>query len=127
MLPVDRRGLSGTKRTLKRRDIMKKATITLAILLFAGAAYGDAATVLRGTKVENWLIYENDGDIQVIGPQGQAGFGQTDGDQTWIYVPDGQGSTYTVTEVSPFLNRFRFVGSIPRDIFSQNTKSWHGI
>jgi len=83
---------------LKWGDIMKKATITLAILLFAGAAYGDTATVLRGTKVENWLIYENDGDIQVIGPQGQAGFGQTDGDQTWIYVPDGQNSTYTVIQ-----------------------------
>ncbi|MBW1870379.1 MAG: hypothetical protein JRI73_14325 [Deltaproteobacteria bacterium] len=55
---------------------MKKATITLAILLFAGAAYGDTATVLRGTKV----------------------FGQTDGDQTWIYVPDGQNSTYTVIQ-----------------------------
>ena len=77
---------------------MKKVTITLAILLLAGAAYGDTATVLRGTKVENWQIYENDGNIQVIGPQGQAGFGQTDGDQTWIYVPDGQDSTYTVIQ-----------------------------
>ena len=35
--------------------------------------------------------------------------------------------SFIKTEVSPFLNRFRFVGSIPRDIFSQNTKSWHGI
>ena len=77
---------------------IKTIIIILAILLFSGAAYGDTATVLRGTKVENWQIYENDGDIQVIGPQGQAGFGQTDGDQTWIYVPDGQDSTYTVIQ-----------------------------
>ena len=29
---------------------MKKAIIILAILLFAGTAYGDTATVLKGTK-----------------------------------------------------------------------------
>jgi len=79
---------------------MKRLIITLAILLFTGTAFADSATVLRGTKVENWLVYENDGNIQVIGPQGQAGFGQTDGDQTWIYVPGSgdQDSSYTVIQ-----------------------------
>jgi len=72
--------------------------IALALATWAAVSYSDTATVLRGTKVENWLVYENDGDILVIGPQGQAGFGQTDGDQTWIYVPDGQDSTYTVIQ-----------------------------
>jgi len=72
--------------------------IVLALATWAAVSYSDTAALLRGTNVENWQIYENDGDIQVIGPQGQAGFGQTDGDQTWIYVPDGQNSTYTVIQ-----------------------------
>ena len=35
---------------------MKRLIITLAILLMAGTAYADSATVLQGTKVEGcWL------------------------------------------------------------------------
>ena len=37
--------------------------------------------------MESWLVYEDQGDVVLVGPQGQAGYGQTDGDQTWISVP----------------------------------------
>jgi len=40
MLPVDRRGLSGTKRTLKRSDIMKKFLIAICfVCLFATSSF----------------------------------------------------------------------------------------
>ena len=66
---------------------MKRLIITLAILLFAGTAYADTATVLQGTKVEGWLAYENNGVLQVVGPEGQYGAGTTGNGRTWLYVP----------------------------------------
>ncbi len=66
---------------------MKRLIITLAILLMAGTAYADTATVLQGTEVSSWLVFENDGDIILTGPQGQSGFGQRTEGQTWIGVP----------------------------------------
>lgn len=79
---------------------MKKAIIILAILLFTGTVYADSATVLKGSKVESWLAYENDGDIVLVGPNGETGYGQTDGDQTWIGVPGDleTDSTYIVIQ-----------------------------
>ena len=84
-------------RTMKWIEI---AVITIALATWAAVSYSDTAIILRGTKVENWQVYENDGNIQVVGPKGEYGFGQTDGSQTWLYVPEygDEESSYTVIQ-----------------------------
>ena len=80
---------------------MKKAIIILAILLFTGMAFADEGYILKGSKVEMWQVIRNGDDIQIITPDGSpSGFGQRNGDQTWIYMPAGNDreSSYTVIQ-----------------------------